>query len=538
MSLSGNLEDVSVADALQFIHLGGRTGTLTLIDGDAHAEIGFHQGRIVNAWGPASKRLGELLVETGAINREGLDRALEVQRAESPRRSLGQILVATETLKAEEMYRAVEQQIVGTVYDLVTWSRGIFTFALDDLKPIDDIGVFPGDVVRHLNLDTQMVLLDGLRIFDERNRDAARSKQGAASSASASAATPPLGTPALGVAPVPAPTTDKIALPPVPPPVRRVSQSQLGIVPPAPPPAQEVRPEKPRLQIISADKQLAEKLAHAMPDCNVVRLTLREAGTPPPGEMAPVVLLDLRQGGVALDAIEGLRRARPRASILAVVDSGVPLTQVYLAGALVAVQGEVPLIAACFRSLLQNRHDLAGSGARVDLVNANFAKLRRIVGDLRSGLISTTISLSLMNIISESVERAVLFLVRRDGLVALGAFGNSPTGQPLAQVTRGLRLPLTDKNPLTDGLNDGQVHSVQFTEANFPEDFARVVGGPRSGQCAVFPVLGGQRVIALVYADNGLSNRVIEELDILELAAAQAGLAFENELLRRQATSH
>src|SRR2546423_455747 len=31
MSLSGNLEDVSVADALQFIHLGGRTGTQTVL---------------------------------------------------------------------------------------------------------------------------------------------------------------------------------------------------------------------------------------------------------------------------------------------------------------------------------------------------------------------------------------------------------------------------------------------------------------------------------------------------------------------------
>ena len=29
MSLSGNIQDVSVADTLQFIHLGGRTGTLT-----------------------------------------------------------------------------------------------------------------------------------------------------------------------------------------------------------------------------------------------------------------------------------------------------------------------------------------------------------------------------------------------------------------------------------------------------------------------------------------------------------------------------
>ncbi|HEY6911997.1 MAG TPA: GAF domain-containing protein, partial [Myxococcales bacterium] len=168
-------------------------------------------------------------------------------------------------------------------------------------------------------------------------------------------------------------------------------------------------------------------------------------------------------------------------------------------------------------------------------INANFAKLRRIVGDLRSGLISTTISLSLMNIISESVERAVLFLVRRDGLVALGAFGNSPGGQPLAQLSRGLQISLTSRNALTDSLNDGQVRAITFDEARFPDPLSALLGKPRTGQCAIFPVMGGQRVIALVYADNGHSNRVIEELDILELAASQAGLAFENELLRRQA---
>src|SRR6202022_4010569 len=78
---------------------------------------------------------------------------------------------------AETMYRAVEQQIERTVYDLVTWTQGTFQFKLDDLKPIDEISVFPGDVVRHLNLDTQMVLLDALRIFDERNRDAASGPQ-------------------------------------------------------------------------------------------------------------------------------------------------------------------------------------------------------------------------------------------------------------------------------------------------------------------------------------------------------------------------
>jgi hypothetical protein len=54
----------------------------------------------------------------------------------------------------------------------------------------------------------------------------------------------------------------------------------------------------------------------------------------------------------------------------------------------------------------------------------------------------------------------------------------------------------------------------------------------------VFPVVGAQRVIAAIYADNGSRDEPIRDLDILELATAQAGIAFENELLRRQISGH
>src|SRR5258705_2375739 len=170
MSLSGNIQDVSVADTLQFIHLGGRTGTLTLSCGDAKAAIGFHQGRIVNAWAPGTKRLGDLLIEGGVIDNSQLDEALLKQETEHPRRSLGQVLVAMGAVDADTVYRTVEQQIERTVYELVSWNQGTFQFNLDDLQPIDDLALVPGDVIRHLNLDTQIVLLDALRIFDDRNR--------------------------------------------------------------------------------------------------------------------------------------------------------------------------------------------------------------------------------------------------------------------------------------------------------------------------------------------------------------------------------
>jgi hypothetical protein len=214
---------------------------------------------------------------------------------------------------------------------------------------------------------------------------------------------------------------------------------------------------------------------------------------------------------VALEALAGLRRSRPRSSVIAVVDAASIVPAVYDAGALAAVEAKPGVIASCFRSAVQNRRDLWTGGMRPEFLKENYAKLRRIVGDLRSGLISTTISLSLMNIISESVERAVLFLARRDEMTVLGAFGAGQGGEQLALLTHGYRLPLTSKCALTDSLDDGQVRSANFDE-----------------------VLGGQKVIAVVYADNGFSNTAIEQVEMLELAAVQAGLALENELLRRQ----
>src|SRR3954468_2303124 len=467
MSLSGNLQDVSVADALQFIHLGGRTGTLTLESGEAKGGIGFHQGRIVNAWAPGVKRLGELLLDAGAIDKATLEDALRRQEAEHPRQLLGQILLSMGAVDSAAMYHAVGQQIERSVYDLVTWNQGTFHFAMDDLKPIDDLALVPGDLVRQLHLDTQVVLLDAMRLFEGRNRDG--QANGAAPRGNALPPVNPVDASfaALQARPAPAPANGILAV------------------------AEEGRT---RLQVVSSDKQIADRLAQALPEVTVARVNLRDAGTPPPGEGPPLVLVDMRQRGVALDALSALRRARPRASILAIVDAETPPIPVYEAGALAVVAGDLPLVVACFRSVAQNRRDLMTGASRADRIHANFAKLRRIVGDLRGGLISSTISLSLMNILSETVERAVLFLVRRDGLVALGALGNSPGGQPLAQLSRGLKLDLAAKNAITDSLADGQMRSIPFDEASFPETFAGLVGKPRSGECAIFPVMGGQRV--------------------------------------------
>jgi hypothetical protein len=521
MGISGSLKDVSVADVMQFIHLGRRTGTLLLNRAHEKAMIGFHGGRLVSAQAPRTPKLGDLLISSGMIDRGILEGAIRAQNEELERRSLGQILISSGSIDAEGLRQVIAQQIEQAVSEVMIWETGTFEFAIDDLRPIDDIALYPSDVLPDADINTQMVLLEAARIFDERNRDNAVAAEARHAPSSGDGYTAGDSThPALLDTAVSAGTA--LAVVPEP--------GELELLE-GPKHAAELL----RLHVVSTDvafgKSLAEALLHDV--AAVEMAALNQAGIVEPGEAQPIVLVDLRKGGVTLDDAATLRRAHPRASFVALVDPGTSFARVYESGMLAALPADVEAVVACIDNVIESRRDLVRGAPRPD-TRSGVARLRRVFGDLRSGLISATVALNLMHIISESVERAVLFLVKRDHLVALGAFGNDPSGRPLAEVTRGLKVALDLESGLARSLDTSEVQNISFDEAELPEPFRSMVGPPRNGQVVIFPVLGAQRVISVIYTDNGDSDKAIEDIDILELATAQVGMAFENELLRRQ----
>ena len=527
MGISGSLKDVSVADVMQFIHLGRRTGTLLLSRAHEKAMIGFHGGRLVSAQAPRTPKLGDLLISSGMIDRGILEGAIRSQNEEMERRSLGQILISSGSIDAEGLRQVIAQQIEQAVSEVMIWETGTFEFAIDDLRPIDDIALYPSDVLPDADINTQMVLLEAARIFDERNRDntnpngEARHATSASSGGSYEAGDSTHPT-LIDTQTTAASSGMAIAL---------AEPEDLDATFSGPKHAAELL----RLQVVSEDVPFGEKLAEALQHevAGVEMVTLAQAGIVESGEPHPIVLADLRRGEVSLQEATALRRAHPRASFIALVDPGTSFARVYEAGMLAALPADVEAVVACVENVIESRRDLVRGAARPD-TRSGVARLRRVFGDLRSGLISATVALNLMHIISESVERAVLFLVKRDHLVALGAFGTDTRGRPLAESTRALKLDMTGDNALMRSLESGEVQSVEFDEAGLPDGMRNIVGRPRTGQIVVFPVLGAQRVISVIYTDNGDSDQPIEDIDILELATAQVGMAFENELLRRQ----
>ena len=530
MSLAGKLEDVPLADVMQFIHLGRRTGTLSLQRSGEQAEINFHRGAIVGARSPSSRRLGELLLDEGILDRETLAAALREQAMEVEPRSLGQILLARDTVSVDEVRDAIRSQIEKTIYELVTWAHGSFVFELDTLKPVDDVAVYPGDLIPDIDLNTQMVLLEAARIFDERNR------------AASAAAEAPAPQPRRERAPD---ERERAAAD------RRDDVADLFARAPGPgrfedgatairlPEETEPQPPVPAppLQLVAADDELAMLLAAqlSLQGLTVERVAAAEAGSPESGEAPPIVAFDLREGETTLRELAQICSRRPGLPVICILDDVALTAKAYEAGAAAVVPRDPEAVVGCVASITRFRGLVGRATAASEAGSRNaFAKLRRVVADLRSGVFSASVALNLMNIIAESVERAVLFLVRRDTLTVLGAFGFNGVARPLAEATRGLKLPLDQGGALAEAIRAGRAVSVSFDDADLPGQLVRALGRPRTGQAVLFPVLGTDRVILLIYTDNGTLDRPIEEIDIIDLAAAEVGIAFENELLRRQ----
>ena len=296
-------------------------------------------------------------------------------------------------------------------------------------------------------------------------------------------------------------------------------------------------PEPVRCQVVSQDRGLLTNLRQELPNdlARVVPVRSREAGNRVPGEAAsPIVVFDLRAGEVGTDNVSALARTRPAASVIALTDSPESARQAYEAGAVAVFDGDDSGLVACCRNLARAAAHAQPQGPVVFAGAGGFSRFRRVIFDVRSGVHSATMALNLMNVISESVERAVLFLVQGEELTAVGAFGFAQSGEGLAGLTSGLRVRPGSRSILRKALEVAKPQSVDFDDAHLGSELEGLLGRPASGQVVIFPVLGAERTIAVIYTDNGNLDEEIQDIQILELAASQVGVAFEDELLRQK----
>lgn len=155
--LAGNLSTMNLADLLQWVCLGHKTGTLHLQNGRVKKQVYIHEGRLVSAGSNLPReRLGQFLLHHGRITEENLRAALSDQKSTSL--PLGEILCRMGILDPGDLERILRLKAEETIYDLFLWNEGNFHFVSDEL---------PGWSITQISLDVTGLIMEGVRRKDE-----------------------------------------------------------------------------------------------------------------------------------------------------------------------------------------------------------------------------------------------------------------------------------------------------------------------------------------------------------------------------------
>ncbi|MEJ2182791.1 MAG: DUF4388 domain-containing protein [Nitrospirota bacterium] len=159
MALEGSLKEFSLADILQLLYFQKKTGVLILQGRQDKVRLHFNKGNIVGAESrkrDAENRLGRVLVKRGVVTAQQLQAAVEKQKSEG--RKFGAVLVNEGYATPEQVQEVITFQINEALAQLFSWQEGKYEFVPQSIPMDNDIGV---------SLDTQHVLMEGLRLVDE-----------------------------------------------------------------------------------------------------------------------------------------------------------------------------------------------------------------------------------------------------------------------------------------------------------------------------------------------------------------------------------
>jgi hypothetical protein len=159
MALEGSLRDFGLADILQLIFFQRKTGVLTLEGRLDKIRLLFIEGNITGAESKRrveANRLGKVLVIKGILSDDDLQAVLDEQKSANIK--LGNILIQKGLVTREAIEEILIGQIKETVVQIFGWKEGTYEFTPQAIPADKDIPV---------SIDTQHLLMEGLRIVDE-----------------------------------------------------------------------------------------------------------------------------------------------------------------------------------------------------------------------------------------------------------------------------------------------------------------------------------------------------------------------------------
>jgi len=594
MSFAGNLEDLAIVDVIQLLHSTRKTGTLCVTSEKGRSQIVFKNGYIVCAnHYNSSIRIGKILVEMEAMTEAALEEALAEQKTLLPdHQPLIGLLIEKGFIEKELAYKGLECLIEMTIVEMVSWQKGTFTLDVDSIEVNDEYRYIPEKLQQEMNFDTQLVLMDALRIYDE--------KRAAGIDTSNLSEDYEPNTESDSDIPQPEKTTEQVSSASV-----DLSADLLGLeaidqldtlIPetftgleafdPSEIHRQKVRELLPdfssnqREDLVSylteksniSDNQ--EKIEQEPGEAIIffscdelvqhgIMSTCKHAGIPVftvsspqelenrifqglERELTPSLVFDApvsTQEGFTREEITALRQQMAQHfPQLKIVQIASPVDYLYALQALTAgADAVIP------RSIAENRRDsFIGDfiqflesfpsfihGQLNQRATQKDIETAELLKELRQMESAAEIAFFLLTQTSKVFERSITLILRQDELQAEKSFGveadrNEGPSDPLR-----FKVSLDEESLLTRVIASGELFYGAVDDQQVRESIFGEISAPNKSKVLLLPLVAGGRTIALIYADFGLSSVRTVDTDKLENLAWVAGLALDRVLRSR-----
>ncbi|GAM09530.1 hypothetical protein OR1_01810 [Geobacter sp. OR-1] len=589
MSFVGELEHLPIVDVIQLLNSTRKSGTLCVKSDKGESQLVFVDGYIVGAnHVNNSVRIGQVLVEMGAISKDELEEALTEQfNAGANRKPLIATLIEGEKIGRDAAYKGLENLIEMTIVEVLTWDRGTFELDIAKITVSDEYRYFPEKLKQEICINTQSVLMDALRIYDEKMRDGTLTEE-----TFAALEIPIEGFNANWEAPEI--TADLLGLDVLDELEKRIPDVFSGVKDYAEKP--EADPAAPHKKAIGAEleavpEQQREKIYALLTNLSAAVKEDEAAFTTPLAailftrnelfkhiattlcrhegylvfssdepetldhiidkaitrELTPVLIIDPPSSADPLFSPDGImdlllqkRMKYPEIAIIQMVSSHNGHFS------LRALQWGVRLLlpwpdkrnpnedfAEELISFLETlRIYLATTFATPE--HKAITQLRECVFELDTLREAPEVSFVILKFTASIFERSMTFVVGKSELIAERGIGVNRDKNEGASPPMMFRIPIAEQSLFKRVIDNGQLYHGDVIDESISANLYQEIGTPHCSTIVLTPVRSMGRTVALIYGDFGNKPGSPVQIELLEVLAHHAGLVLENTFYRKK----
>jgi len=160
--------------------------------------------------------------------------------------------------------------------------------------------------------------------------------------------------------------------------------------------------------------------------------------------------------------------------------------------------------------------------------------LKSMFDELRFPTATAEVTLLILRYASEVVNRAILFMVKKDEVRGLGQFGMELKGRSADQVVRNIKIPLSKPSLFRSVIETRRSYVGHLEQSESNSYLAAELGGATPDMVLAIPLIVDDKVALIVYGDNLPERKPIHGIDTLEIFMNQAGMALEKALLEKR----